>query len=482
MRKTLRRLSFAIAVLLAAAVAVQIVASHGAVPAPVVSDAQIRSILVDRIDKYRQSVGIVVGILEPQGRRVISYGHLSQEDPRVPDGDTVFEIGSITKVFTSLLLADMVKRGEVALDDPVSKYLPPGVKVPERKGRQITLVHLATHMSGLPVEASNFKPNWEDWEGGYSEESLYEFLSSYQLTEDIGSENEYSNAGVSLLAIALARRAGMDYDTLVRERISGPLGLRSTGVSLTPDMTARLAAGHGNRLSPAPSMNLHVFQGAGGLRSTVNDLLTLLGAQLAYQQTSLAPAMALTLDVNLSTMPPVIRIFLPERQHLGWLESKGVVCHNGATLGYRSFIGFDPKTRTGVVVLSNASPRGGGIGPGVDDIGRHLLNPKTPLLGRKELEPAKERREVSVKADVLDRYVGRYQVSSNDWIVITHVGDHLLIDGNGDPIVPYYPENDVTFFSKILDGQIVFKTDRAGRATEFVWSAYGASKRYKRAG
>jgi serine-type D-Ala-D-Ala carboxypeptidase/endopeptidase len=480
MRRTLRWLAFAVAIVVAVAVADQFTAWYGAVPTPILSDAEIRSILVDRIDKYKQTVGIAVGIIEPQGRRVISYGQLNQGDPRVLDGDTVFEIGSISKVFTSLLLADMVKRGEVALDDPVAKYLPPGVKVPERKGRQITLVDLATHMSGLPREAPNFKPNWEDWEGGYSERSLYEFLGSYQLIDDIGSNNDYSNVGMSLLGIALARRAGMDYDALVRVRICEPLGLGSTGVSLTPDMAARLAVGHGYRLSPAPNMNLHVFEGAGGLRSTVNDLLTLLGAQLGYQQTPLSPAMALTIDVDLSTMPPVIRIFLRDRQHLGWLEAKKIIWHDGATLGYRSFIGFDPKIRRGVVVLSNGSTHGGGIGPGVNDIGRHLLDPKMPLLGIKELQPAKEHREVSVKADVLERYVGRYEVSSDDWVVITRVGDHLLVDGNGDPNVPYYPENDETFFSKILEGQIVSKTDQAGRVTELVWSTYGASKRYKR--
>ena len=147
--------------------------------------------LAERVDKYRQSVGIVVGIIDPQGRRIVSYGTLDQGDPRPVTGDTVFEIGSITKVFTSLILADMVGRGEVALNDPVAKYLPPGVKVPERKGRQITLVDLATHMSGLPREASNFEPDLADWAAGYSEASLYEFLGAHQLTEDIGASNEY---------------------------------------------------------------------------------------------------------------------------------------------------------------------------------------------------------------------------------------------------------------------------------------------------
>src|SRR5205085_8424519 len=109
---------------------------------------------------------------------------------------TIFEIGSATKVFTSLLLADMVQRGQVALDDPVAKYLPPTVKMPERHGRSITLVDLATHTSGLPRLPTNMTPkNQANPYADYSVEQLYQFLSNYQLTRDVGSQYEYSNLG-----------------------------------------------------------------------------------------------------------------------------------------------------------------------------------------------------------------------------------------------------------------------------------------------
>ena len=126
-------------------------------PPAVPSDAEIRKILVDRIDAQKQSVGIVVGVIEPSGRRVVSYGQLAKNDPRPLNGDTLYEIGSITKVFTSLLLAEAVERGEVALTDPVGKFLPAAVKVPERGGRSITLQDLATHTSGLPADAQQFR-------------------------------------------------------------------------------------------------------------------------------------------------------------------------------------------------------------------------------------------------------------------------------------------------------------------------------------
>jgi len=125
---------------------------------PVPPDSEIRRILVDRIAGAWKGVGIVAGVIEPKGTRVVAYGSLDQGDKRPLNGDTIFEIGSVTEVFTSLLLTDMVLRGEVALADPVAKYLPAGVKVPERGGRRITLEDLSTHTSGLPRLPSNLKP------------------------------------------------------------------------------------------------------------------------------------------------------------------------------------------------------------------------------------------------------------------------------------------------------------------------------------
>ena len=117
--------------------------------AGLLSNDEIKKVLAERVDTHRQSVGIVVGVVEPAGRRIVMYGRASSSEAVPLDGDTIFEIGSISKVFTSLLLADAVQRGEVALADPLSKYLPASVKVPER-GRAITLQDLASHLSGLP--------------------------------------------------------------------------------------------------------------------------------------------------------------------------------------------------------------------------------------------------------------------------------------------------------------------------------------------
>jgi D-alanyl-D-alanine-carboxypeptidase/D-alanyl-D-alanine-endopeptidase len=209
------------------------------------SDAEIRQILADRLEGFEQRVGIVVGVIGPDGRKIIAAGSMGMNDPRPLDGDTLFEAGSITKAFTSLLLAEMVERGEVALDDPVAKYLPAAVKVPTRNGKPITLQDLSRHRSALPRMPSNFNPkNPVNPYVDYPVQRLYEFLSGHELRRDIGAEYEYSNLGAGLLGHALARRAGLSYEGLLQQRVLRPLGMASTGIALTPALKARSAGAH----------------------------------------------------------------------------------------------------------------------------------------------------------------------------------------------------------------------------------------------
>ena len=433
------------------------------------SDSDIRQILVDRIDVQHQSVGIVVGVIGPEGRRVIQYGHLEKGDPRPLNGDTIFEIGSATKVFTSLLLADMAQRGEVALDDPVSKYLSPSVKMPERNGRSITLVDLATHTSGLPRMPTNFTPkDPANPYADYSVEQLYQFLSTYELTRDIGSKYEYSNLGGGLLGHVLARRAGMDYEGLVRSRICDPLGMNSTRITLSGEMKARLAAGHNQAMDTVANWDLPTLAGAGALRSTANDLLTFLAANLGYTKSALAPAMAAMLKVRRPTEQPGLEIALG--WHILTTNGKEIVWHNGGTGGYRSFMGFDPRTRVGVVALSNASTT-----VGVDDIGRRLLDASIPLA-----KPPKEHKEVAVDPKLFDGYAGSYQLAPNFIITVTREGDHLFAQATGQSKFEIFAEGDRDYFLKVVDAQITFVTDGQGRATELILHQNGVDQHAKR--
>src|SRR5688572_19370517 len=207
------------------------------------TDSAIRAIIKPRVDTGRYA-GVAVGVVSRDGRQVVTaYGPRAGVTPF--DGNTVFEIGSITKTFTTAILADMVARREVALDDPVAKLLPPGMKFPERDGKQITLLDLATQTSGLPRLPGNLEiTNPQNPYATYTPAQLANFLASYELPRAIGAQYEYSNLGLGLLGMALSYKGRRDYEVLVAERVLRPLGMSDTKITLTPSMQSRLAPGH----------------------------------------------------------------------------------------------------------------------------------------------------------------------------------------------------------------------------------------------
>jgi len=427
-------------------------------PLTVPGTDEIRQILAKRTDQQKQAVGIVVGVIEPNGRRVVAYGNVSNGDPRPVDGDTIFEIGSVTKVFTSLLLADMVNRKEVTLDDPAARYLPAHVRMPERNGRSITLLDLSTHRSALPPMPGNQKP-----EANYTIEDLYRFLSGYTLPRDPGSEYEYSNLGAGLLGHLLACRAGTDYESLIRNRIAQPLSMPDTGITVSSSMNQRMAVGHNAMLAPVANSDLPTpFAGAGGLRSSVNDMLTFLQAFLGCTESSLGPAMKTMLEVRQRAGKATVGI--------GWItmlaHGREIVGHNGATAGFRSFAGYDPQKRIGVVILSNASTP-----TGIDDIGFHLLNPNAPLAN---LDPLKEHTGIPMDPMLLDHYTGRYQLSDRILDIMRN-GDRLFAQVSAvggkpiaGPMFEMFPESESVFFVKMTGGRISFETGPDGRATSLI--------------
>jgi CubicO group peptidase (beta-lactamase class C family) len=308
---------------------------------------------------------------------------------------------------------------------------------------------------------------------------LYEFLSSYELPRDIGSQYEYSNLGGGLLGHVLTLRAGMDYEALVGARITAPLDMKSTGVALTPEMKARMAAGHDDKLKPVANWDLPTLAGAGALRSTANDMLTFLAANLGYQKTPLAPAMAAMLDVRRPSGRPGLEVALAWHIYSTPLYSippgSTVIWHNGGTGGYRSFIGYDPKTRIGVVVLANAE-----TAAGVDDIGLHLLNPKAPLLNASAFLPAKERKQVAVDPKLFDRYAGRYQLAPNFVLTITREGERLFAQATGQPKFELFAEGEKEYFLKAVDAQITFEVDAGGAVNQLVLHQGGQNVPAKR--
>jgi len=441
-------------------------------PVTVLGTDGIRQILEKRVAQQKQAVGIVAGIIEPNGRRIIAYGSFANGDPRTLDGDTIFEIGSVSKVFTSLVLADMVNRSEVALDDPAAKYLPGTIKMPERGGKSITLLDLSTHRSGLPPLPANLLARLADEPRNpypdYSVDDLYQFLSRYTLPRDPGSEFEYSNLGAGLLGHLLACRTGTDYESLIRIRVTQPLSMPDTVITPSSSMKQRMATGHNGTLAAVANSDLPTpLAGAGALRSSANDMLTFLGAFLGYKESPLAPAMKAMLEVR--------RPAGQNKVGLGWLicstEGRDIAWHNGSTGGFRSFVGYDPEKRIGIVLLSNASTP-----IGVDDIGLHLLNPNLPLANPEPPGPPKHHAEIHIAPMLFENYAGRYQVTPTLILEITRDGDRLFAQGftqvAGQAIVlpkfELFAESERRFFAKVSDHQITFETSPGGRATRLV--------------
>ena len=422
------------------------------------SENEIRKILAERVGENDKDVGIIVGITEPHGRRLISVGHRSAADPQTLNGDTVFEIGSLTKAFTALLLADMVAKNEVAADDPVSKYLPADIKLPERNGRAITLVDLATHTSGLPFMPENAPPLNDPAAAKYSIADLKSYLAGYQLKRDIGAEWEYSNIGYWVLSEALASRGRNSFENLMRTRVTAPLQMANTDFQLSLKMKNNFATGHDAALQPAPSVsNLGVYSlrpAAGALYSTINDLSKLLSIAMNYEDSPLKRAM----EISLHTRRPVSA---GTEQALGWTiataDNDQVIFRDGGTYGFASSIAWDPKARVGVVVLSNQ------IGD-VNDIARHLLRPAFPLA-----KPTTARhKEIKIDPTLLDKYPGQYEATGEGIFTVARENDFLTIESPADwglPKLRIRPESEQDFFAAELPLRITFKMDNEGRVS-----------------
>ncbi len=423
-------------------------------PAGVASDSVVRAVIAEWVSAGRYQ-GVAVGfVTRDNRRRVITYGPDAGVMPF--DGKTVFEIGSITKTFTAAVLADMVRTGEVALDDPVEKHLPAGTVVPTRNGERITLLDLATHTSGLPGMPTNIAPkDNENPYADYTNEQLYAFLASYTLPRDIGTKYEYSNVGVGLLGQALSHRSGKRYEALVTERVTGPLKLSDTRITLTPSMRQRMAPGHTGSGTPAKNWDLPTLAAAGALRSTVNDMLTYAHANATPESSPLGAVFASTHSARRPGPVPSVTI------GLGWHRvttpaGRTIVWHNGGTGGYKSFTGFDESSGDAIVLLANSANS-------VDEIALHLLDASVPLP-----KPPITRRAITLPETTLEQYVGSYEFAPTFAITITRSGTRLFAQATNQPRFELSAEKVDAFFLSVIEAQITFDRDAAGAVTGMV--------------
>lgn len=317
-------------------------------------EAKINQITNDYVST-RENVALTIGVIQQRHHYIQGFGRASNADRSLPNAHTIYEIGSVTKVFTGTILAQLVNDGIVALEDPIRLYLPGEiVNQLSTSIQSITLCQLATHTSGLPSLPDSLLANIKDPTNPYlhyTAQEMYAALVEQKLLGKPGQSYEYSNFGMGLLGHLLSLKTAQLYEGLVKEIICQPLGMTDTTIHLTPEQQQRFTPGHSPDGTLTSNWDFDVMAPAGAFRSTAEDLLMFLQANL--RETN--PQMAAILERSQQRYfenSDTLSIGLAWQI---WTLLNGPVVHwhNGGTGGYISFISFDKAKQTGVVILSN---------------------------------------------------------------------------------------------------------------------------------
>ncbi|TSJ38702.1 beta-lactamase family protein [Mucilaginibacter corticis] len=327
--------------------------------ARVVSSNELKTTLDKKVDSvvrgYIQksnTVGMSIAIFKDGQSRTYNYGETKKGNGQLPNIGSIYEVGSITKTFTATLLAWYVNEGKLSLTDPITKYLPDSVATnPSLKN--IKLVNLTNHTSGLPGLPSNFTAQKAYQETNpyknYNKGMLFSYLKNCTLRSEPGTRYAYSNLAVGLLGIILERINGKQYEQLVSDIICKPLGMNSTVQHLYPLISTRFTTVYDENGSQTPAWDFDALAACGSLRSTINDLLLYTKANMVKADTKLSKAFELTHQITFSNDTKVA---------MGWhiinVDGVNYYFHNGGTDGSSSFLAYNIEKNIAVIILSNS--------------------------------------------------------------------------------------------------------------------------------
>lgn len=386
------------------------------------------------------TTSIVVGLYD--GGKTEIYGFGTGPDGKPPSGTTLFELGSVTQVYTALLFADAIQKREVSLETNLSDLVPPGVTVPADQGTKVSLGMLATHTSGFPQLPPSLtrRINGLDPYKGYNEELLYRDLIATSFVSPPGTQVGFSSYGVGVLGFVLGKKLGGTYQAGLTARVLAPLGLASTFFTVPPAAQARRVVGRNADLVPTSFWTWDAMSAGGGLISSAQDQLTLIDAELdaaSGSKLALRSAMRLTQEEQ-----------VPNRngpnEGLGWeIDAEGKFWHNGGTGGFRSFVGFDPKTRRGLVILSASAVSL------VDHIALDLYK----VLSNTEVKPV-----TPPPVDKLAQFAGTYQLGEFKLAVVVK-DKRVMITGQGEQPLRLIPISDHEMWFEAQQAVVVFERE-----------------------
>ncbi len=403
--------------------------------------------LAQQLIKDGVAVGFTIGLYKENEIQVISYGEKTKGKSIKPDANTIYEIGSISKVFTGILLTSMIEKGIVELDESLQKHLS------DSKYKSITFKHLAAHTSGLPRMPDNFNP--EDLFNPYADytvKKMMAFLKGYALNKSTG-EYEYSNLGMGLMGYLLAKKVNMSYENLLIKYITKPLNMNDTCITLNANLQKRLAAPYDITLNPGKNWDFPALAGAGAIRSTCNDMLKFIKACLKKNNTSLSKAIQASYK-KYHTMKDGLAM------GLGWHIARDNITlwHNGMTGGYAGWLAVVPGRDIGVIILANTATMR------ITKFGEQV----TRILFGIDVKPSPSRKTVTVDQKTLESYTGYYAITPEFGLTITVEDDKLMVQATGQSKYQVFAESDTKFFYKIVDAQITFILNKKGKVIKLI--------------
>ncbi|WP_334177670.1 serine hydrolase [Pseudoxanthomonas sp.] len=420
------------------------------------SDAALADTVGQRLQGDRTGACMAVAVIQG-GDVARTFQCADAKDAARIDTDTAFEIGSVSKTMTAALLADLIGHGQGSLDDPLSAWLPDGTVLPTYEGQPILLRHLVTHTSGLPALPSRMAaPDMADPYAKLDEAALLASLSDATLTAAPGTTFEYSNFASMVLSYAVARRAGTDMETLLKQRLFAPLGMRHAYLDAAPS-GVRAAVGHTPNTRPTSAWHFQTnLAGVGGVRATLDDMVRYVEGQLGTASTSITAALERS-QQKVSDAPPMAMNWM-----LMPVGGRTVHVHEGGTGGFSSFVAFDRERQRGVVILSDTTWNSiGGLG----SLGLHLVDPGLAL--------GAPRHEATPDAALLDALAGEYQLVGGMKMVLHRRGDALEIQPAGQGVYAMGYDSAGDFYPRDFDA--VLRPQRTAEGQSFIWMQMGGA-------
>ncbi len=432
------------------------IAALAPAPAHAFDDAEMARQVGQRLQGDRTGACMAVAVVERE-RVARTFQCADDKDLARIGPDAAFEIGSVSKTMTAALLAELIGQGRGTLDDTLASWLPEGTAVPEYQGQPILLRHVVTHTSGLPALPSRLgATDMADPYANLDEAALLASLGDATLTAAPGSRFEYSNFASMVLSYAVARRAGMDFESLLRQRLFAPLGMRGAYVG-DPPAGVRAAVGHTANARPTPAWHFATnLAGVGGARATLDDMVRYVQGSLGWTDAPIRAALQST-HAQLSEQPAM---------GMNWMrvpvKDRVVLMHEGGTGGFSALVALDPQRQRGAVILSDTS--WSSIG-GLDSLGLHLVDDAFPL--------GKPRREAAPEPALLEALAGEYRLQGATKVTLRQRDGRLYVQADGQEEAAMGHDDAGDFYP--LETDAVLRPQRkADGSYGFTWMQMGA--------